>query len=298
MGEHTRGMWYGVAAYVIWGLSPLFWNLVDGVGAVDLLIYRVAFALPILAIAITASKAWNRTIEDYDTWRARLITVVAAVLLAVNWGLFLWAVTNGHVVEASLGYFINPLVSVALGVVVLHERLRPLQWTAVGIAAIGVVGMGIRVGAIPWVSLSLAVSFGVYGLLKKRDAAARPLSGLFGEVFVLAIPAVIAFVILATNGQDAPIDISPTRAMFLLGTGAITVAPLLLFGAAVQRIRLSTVGILQYIAPTLQLAIGLAVLGEALTMDRLIGFVMVWIALGLYTFDNVRWVRSQVAVVT
>jgi len=295
MSEHTRGMWYGVAAYVIWGVSPLFWNLVDGVPAVDLLLLRVGFALPILAIAITARHLWRSTRSDFATASSRLVTAVAAVLLAMNWGLFLWAVTNGHVVEASLGYFINPLVSVALGVIVLHERLRTAQWVAIGIATVGVIAMALRLGAIPWISLTLAFSFGFYGLLKKSGSAARPLPGLFGELVVLAVPAAVVLVAFREPG-NASVDLDAAGLAFMVGTGVITVVPLLLFGASAQRIKLATVGILQYIAPTLQLLVGLTVLDEHLTPDRLLGFVAVWIALAVYTADNVRSGGNQPAM--
>jgi chloramphenicol-sensitive protein RarD len=293
--EHTKGMWYGVAAYVVWGLSPLFWNLIDGVAATDLLVFRVAFSLPILAIAITMRGLWRSTVRDFSNAASRRVTVAAAILLAVNWGLFIWAVTNGNVLEASLGYFINPLVSVALGVIVLHERLRRPQWVAIGIATAGVIGMGIRLGSVPWISLTLAFSFGVYGLLKKSPAAARPLPGLFGEITVLVLPALILLVAVRDTGT-ASVGLDPLGVAFMVGTGVITVVPLLLFGAAAQRIKLATVGILQYIAPTLQLLVGVLLLDEHLTADRMIGFVMVWIALVLYTVDNVRSSRSQPAV--
>lgn len=291
MSEHTRGLWYGVAAYVVWGLSPLFWNAIDDVPALDLITYRVVFAFPILAIAISARRLWPQVRTDFASGKARLLTTTAAVLLMTNWGLYVWAVTSGHVVEASLGYFINPLVSIALGVIVLHERLRRLQWVAVGIAAIGVVGMGVRLGAVPWISLTLAFSFGVYGLLKKREGAPKPLPGLFGEVAVLTIPAIVVW--LAYNDPASPvITLSATAVAFLVGTGVITVIPLLLFGAAAQRIPLATVGVLQYIAPTLQLLVGLTVLNEQLTTATFFGFAMVWTALALYTADSMRSNRA------
>jgi chloramphenicol-sensitive protein RarD len=230
----------------------------------------------------------------YARRATRWVTVGAAVLLATNWGVFLWAVTNDHVVEASLGYFINPLVSVALGVIVLRERLRPAQWAAVAIAGIGVLGMALRVGAVPWISLTLAFSFGVYGLLKKNPAAAPPLVGLFGEVAVLVLP---ALVLAAASGTGMPgVALTAPVWGFLVLTGVITVVPLVLFGAAAQRIALSTVGLLQYIAPSLQLVVGITVLGEHMTTDRLIGFVLVWIALALSTLDSMRRGRGPTPV--
>jgi chloramphenicol-sensitive protein RarD len=288
--HHRTGVWYGIAAYVVWGLSPLFWNLVDGIATGALLVQRIVWALLILALVISLRGLWPTVRSAYAARTARTVTVVAAILLATNWGVFLWAVTNDHVVEASLGYFITPLVSVALGVVVLRERLRPTQWAAVAIASVGVLGMALRVGTVPWVSLTLGFSFGFYGLLKKNAFAAPPLAGLFGETLVLVGPALV----LAAASGTAPPGIALTPAVwgFLTLTGVITVVPLLLFGASAQRIPLSTLGMLQYIAPSLQLLVGITVLGEHMTSDTLFGFVLVWIALALSTVDSVRQGRG------
>ena len=188
--EHpSLGIWFGVAAYVLWGISPLFWNLTDEPDALALLAHRAIWAVPLLAIAITVAGLWRAAGRAYATWRPRVVTIAAAFLLAINWGVFLWAVTNEQVVEASLGYFINPLVSVALGVIVLGERLRRMQWVAVAIAAGGVVVMTAQVGELPWVALALAFSFGFYGLLKKDPSTPRPVVSLLAEVVVLSIPA-------------------------------------------------------------------------------------------------------------
>lgn len=285
--DRRRGMWYGVAAYLVWGLSPLFWNLTDDGDAVDFLLHRALWALPILAIALSLRHKWPEVREAYRSGRSRIITVIAAGLLAINWGVFLWAVTNEQVVEASLGYFINPLVSVALGVVVLREHLRRLQWVAVGIAAAGVIAMTIRVGNLPWVAIALALSFGTYGLLKKNPATPGPLVSLFGEVTVMALPALVVLT-LFRDSQTGGFGSSVGMSVFLVGTGLITVIPLLLFGAAAKRIKLSTIGLLQYIAPTMQFLLGVTVFDEHLSTDALIGFVCVWVALALYTWDNVR----------
>lgn len=294
MTEFRRGVWYGVIAYVVWGLSPLFWNLVDGVGTPDLLIHRILWAIPILAVAITVQKQWSIVARSYRNRRTLAVTAVAAVLLLTNWGVFLWAVTNGQVVEASLGYFINPLVSVALGVVFLGERLRPLQWWAVGIAATGVLGLAFRVGSVPWVSLVLAFSFGVYGLLKKRADTPAPLVSLFGEICVVVVP-VIAVLAFIRDAETVAFGDSVGVSAFLIAAGVITVVPLVLFGAAAKRIPLSMVGLLQYIAPTLQFTVGVVVLDEVLTPAKLLGFAFVWAALALYTYDNVRSSRPMVA---
>ena len=290
--EHpSLGIWYGIAAYVLWGLSPLFWNITNEADAFALLIHRTLWALPLLAIAITAMRLWPVVARSYASWRPRLVTATAAVLLAVNWGVFLWAVTNERVVEASLGYFINPLVSVALGVVVLGERLRRTQWIAVGVAACGVLVMTLRVGELPLVALALALSFGFYGLLKKDPSTPRPVVSLFGEVAVLCIPA-SALLLFGGYFRESGFGTSPGLTAFLVLTGAMTVAPLLLFAAAVRRTALSTIGLLQYIAPTLQFLLGITVFGEELTLDELLGFGLVWAALAIYTIDARRSERT------
>ena len=282
--DHRRGLWFGIAAYLVWGLSPLFWNLAD-VDAIDLLLHRTIWALPFLAIALTVRRRWPEVKAAYRSGRSRLITIVAAILLATNWGVFLWAVTNDQVVEASLGYFINPLVSVALGVIVLREHLRRTHWLAIVVAGAGVVFMTVRVGSLPWVAVTLALSFGFYGLLKKNPATPRPLVSLFGEVSVLALPAIVILTTVRVGQAEGPGSSIGTGA-FLLGAGLITVIPLLLFGAAAKRIELSTLGLLQYIAPTMQFILGVTVFGESLSADALIGFVLVWVALAIYTWDN------------
>jgi chloramphenicol-sensitive protein RarD len=276
----------------VWGLSPLFWSLGDGIPAIDLLLSRILWALPILAVVITLQRHWPRVVAAYRVRNAGLTSLLASVLLAANWGIFIWAVTNEQVLTASLGYFITPLVSVVLGVSILGERLRPLQWTAIATGAFGVVAMAVRIGTIPWVALSLGFSFGIYGLLKKRPEMPGPLDSLFGEVSMLAIPSLIVMFV-ARQPSEISLGSSLSTYTFLAATGAITVIPLLLFGAAAQRIPLTTVGFLQYIAPTIQLIVGIAILGETLTTERLFGFVIVWIALSLYSYDSYRAKKQQ-----
>lgn len=282
--EQQRGIWFGLAAYVFWGLTPIFWNLVAA-DAASLLLHRIVWAVPILFLIVTERRQWAVFARGYAGWRPRLTTIAASVLLAINWGVFVWAVTNGHIVEASLGYFINPLVSVALGVVVLGEQLRRLQWIAVGIAAVGVTTMGILAGVPPWISLILAFSFGVYGLLKKRDVTPPPVVSLFGETLVMFVPALFILVFIA-EPTGTTFGSSPQAAAFFIGAGLVSVAPLLLFGASAKRIPLSTLGFLQYITPTLQLLVGVVVFGESMTAVELVGFIAVWIALAIFSFDR------------
>lgn len=289
--QHRQGVWFGVAAYLFWGLTPLFWNLV-AIDAAVMLLHRIIWSVPILAIVITLRREWPVFASGYSAWRPRLATLTAASLLALNWSVFVWAVTNGHIIEVSLGYFINPLVSVALGVFVLNEKLRPLQWTAVGVAAFGVIAMGVLAGVPPWISLTLAFSFGFYGLLKKQDVTPAPLVSLFGETLVMFVPAVAALLFL-TRMTGATFGSTPAITLFLLTAGLVTVIPLLLFGAAAKRIPLSVVGFLQYIAPTLQLMIGVAVFGESMTSIESFAFVTVWVALAIFGYDQRRASRNK-----
>jgi len=289
--SYRTGVWLGITAYTVWGLSPIFWNLVEEVPPIEVLAHRVLWAIPILLVVVAIRQRWTALRAAYRNPRTVAIAILGGAVLMVNWGVFLWAVTSGHIVEISLGYFINPLVSVALGVLVLRERLRPGQWLAVAIAGAGVLSMAIMLGVPPWISLTLALTFGFYGLLKKQPAAARALEGLLGEVATMAIPVLILLGILASRGESSFND-SPTVAAFLIGAGIMTVGPLLLFGAAAQRIPLTMVGLLQYLAPTLQLIVALTIYNETLSGPDVVGFVMVWIALAVYTTDNIRHARQ------
>lgn len=286
-----KGIWLGVGAYAFWGASPLFWKLVDDLGAIDMLLHRIIWSIPLLAAAIALQRRWRELWALVRSGRAIIGSAIAGALIATNWGVWLWAVTNDQIVEGSLGYFIGPLVSVSLGVVVLGERLRTLQWVAVGIAATGLVGMTISLGSLPWVSLILALSFGVYGLVKKRPETPAPLISLSGELLVLAIPAIVILGFLH-RPQGAAFADSVPIALFLIATGVVTVTPLLLFGASAKRVPLSMIGLLQYITPSMHFALGVWVYGEELSAQRLGWFVVVWLALGVYVYDSITAHRS------
>jgi chloramphenicol-sensitive protein RarD len=285
-----RGNWYGIAAYGLWGLGPIFWNLVDGIPALELLADRIFWSLPLLALVISIQRQWSRLRNTYRDRRTVALATVGGGLIAVNWGVFVWAVTSDHIVEASLGYFIGPLVSVALGVLVLHEYLRPVQRLAVGIAGIGVAVMAVWLGVVPWISLTLAFSFGVYGLLKKQPRAAPAVAGLFGEVLPFSLVSAVYLAMLAADGTGA-LGTSPAITTWLIAAGAFTVLPLLLFGTAAQLIPLSTLGVLQYLTPTMHFVIGVTIYGEQLLPAQLFGFTMVWIALIIFVGDGLRSTR-------
>ncbi len=285
--EQRKGIWLAVAAYFVWGLGPIFWNALSSVPALQILGHRIVWSVPLLFAIIAGRRRLGVLASSFRSPGTAAVALAGGLLLATNWGVFVWAVTSDHIVDASLGYFINPLVSVALGVVVLREHLSSAQRIAVGIAAVGVIGMTLLAGVIPWIALVLAFTFGMYGLLKKRANAAPPIEGLFMETAFVAGPALIYLVVLAGDGQGA-FGSAPTTTLLLIAAGAFTVIPLVLFGAAAQRIPLSLLGILQYIAPTMHLLIGVVVFNEAISAGEWFGFVLVWIALVIYTADNAR----------
>ena len=289
--EQRKGIWLAVAAYSFWGLIPIFWKALDTVPALELLSHRIVWSVPLLFLIIVVTRHLSVLRDSFRSPGTAATALAGGVLLSINWGVFVWAVTTNHIVEASLGYFINPLVSVALGVIVLRERLSPAQRIAVGIAVIGVVGMTIVSGVLPWISLVLAFSFGTYGLLKKRTTAAPPIEGLFMEAVFVSVPALLYLGLLAENGTEA-LGSSMTTTLLLIAAGAVTIFPLILFGASAQRIPLSTLGILQFIAPILQLLLGVVLYGEAVSKGEWLGFVLVWIALAIYTVDNARMLRA------
>ena len=290
--EHRKGIWLAVVAYSFWGFAPIFWKALDSVPALELLAHRILWSVPILLLVIVGRKHLGVLRSSFRTPGTAAAALAGGVLLSINWGVFVWAVTTSHIVEASLGYFINPLVSVALGVIVLREHLSSAQRVAVGIAVIGVIGMTILSGVAPWISLILAFSFGTYGLLKKRATAAPPIEGLFMESAFVAAPAFLYLSILAGDGTGA-LGSSLATTLLLVIAGAVTVFPLVLFGASARRIPLSTLGILQYIAPILQLLVGVALYGEVVSSGEWFGFVLVWIALAIYTIDNARMPRAR-----
>lgn len=286
------GVASGLTAYVLWGLFPLYWGFLEPATPAEVLAARVVFSLASLALLVSAVGQWG-TVRAVLVDRHRLmILTVAAVFVSVNWGVFIWAVDNNHVVDASLGYFINPLVFIALGVIVLRERLRSLQWLAVTIAALAVVYATVSMGRLPWIALVLAFSFGVYGLAKKL-AGVDAIASLTVEMMVLT-PIALAYIgWLWTQDQLAFGAYGWGHALLMMGAGPVTALPLLFFGFAAHRVPLSVLGPLQYIAPTLQLIIAVWLFDEAMSPQRWLAFVGVWIALVVFTVDAVRNSRSR-----
>jgi len=281
----VSGFWLGVAAYGIWGLFPLYWKLVEHVPALQIISHRIAWSFATLAI-VGAARFRRDALSKLDR-RTLAIYAIAAVLISINWFLYVYAVNTGFVLETSLGYFITPLVNVLLGVMVLRERLRPLQWVAVALAAAGVLQLTFGYGSLPWIAIGLALSFGSYGLVKKK-APLDSLAGLTLETGVVVAPAVAYLLIANANGHGSFGHSGPTTDLLLIGGGPVTVVPLLLFASAVRRITLTTVGLLQYIAPTIQFFLGVFLYGEPFAGTRLVGFVIVWTACVLFSVDGLR----------
>jgi chloramphenicol-sensitive protein RarD len=294
VSPQRTGLIAGLLSYVIWGLFPLFWPLVEPAGALEILAHRIIWSLGFLVVvlAVTTGFRWVRSIG-----RTRLLQLaLAAALITVNWGVFIYAVNNGHVVDSALGYYINPLVSVALGLLVLHEHLRPRQRIAVLIGVLAVVVLTVEYGRPPWIALILACSFGTYGLVKKKVGLDGTQS-LFVETALLFAPALAYVVVIGANGSGTFTEDGAGHAMLLMAGGVVTAVPLILFGAAAIRIPLVTIGLMQYIAPTMHFIIGVGIQGEAMPPGRVAGFVLVWIALILLTVDAVRAMRPRRVVV-
>jgi chloramphenicol-sensitive protein RarD len=293
--ERTQaGVGYGLSAHVLWGLFPLFWPLLEPASAVEVLAHRVLWSLVVVAVLLRATRGWGALRRLSRNQVQRLS--VASVLLTINWGVYIYGVNSGHVVETSLGYFINPLVSVALGVVVLGERLRRVQLVAIGFATAAVLVLTAALGRPPWIALALALSFGTYGLLKKQ-AGTGALTSMGVETAVSGPVAAVYLAVLALSGHGTFTTEGPGHAALLATTGVVTVVPLLLFGAAATRVPLTTLGVLQYVGPTTQLLIGLLVRHEPFGATRAAGFLLVWIALVIFTVDLVRHRRSVSSVI-
>jgi chloramphenicol-sensitive protein RarD len=289
--ERRLGVLSGLGAYSLWGLFPLYFPLLEPAGGLEIVAHRVLWSLVFVGLLLTVRRHWSQVRALVSDGRRLLVLTGAAVLIAVNWLVFVYGVNSGQVVETSLGYFINPLVSVLLGVVVFSERLRLLQWVAVGIAAVAVAVLTVDYGRPPWIALALAASFGLYGVMKKLvRVEAAP--GLFVETALVAVPAAVVLAVLHSGGHGTFGNAGVGNALLLASCGIATAIPLLLFAAAARRIPLSTIGLLQYLTPLMQLAIGVFVYDEPMPPARLAGFVIVWVALAVFTADSLRHARA------
>lgn len=280
----NRGILYGIGAYVAWGFFPIYWKLLHHVPAIQLIGHRIIWSCLLLLVVIIITKQWDEFRRTITVKVLRIYTI-AALLIGVNWFLYVWAVNANFIVETSLGYFINPLLSVLLGVIFLKERLRIAQWIPVILAAIGVTYLTVVYGRLPYIALSLAFSFGLYGLVKKLS----PLGSLYGltiETAILFIPALIYLMVVQANGSAAFLHTGTASDLLMVGAGLVTTVPLLMFASAARSIPLWVVGLLQYIAPTLQFMIGVFIYKEPFSHNQLIGFGIVWVALIFFLAEN------------
>ena len=287
-----QGTLAAFAAYLFWGVSPIYWKVLQSVPAFEILGHRIFWSFILLFLLITVRKEWSSfqfALKQPKIW---LTFLLSASLLSINWVVYIWAVNNGYIVDASLGYFINPLVNVLLGMFFLKERLRRGQFGAVLIAAVGVTYLALSYGVVLWIALTLASCFGFYGLLRKT-APLGSFQGLSLEIMFLILPALGYLLYLESMSAGTLTDTDPMTMFFLAFTGVITVIPLLLFTYGAQRVTLTTLGILQYVVPTLNFLIGVMLYGEALTATRMIGFSIIWTALALYTVEGVLHARAR-----
>lgn len=288
----NKGILNGIAAYALWGFFPIYWKLLHHVPALQLLGHRIVWSFLLLLGVIFITKQLGEFHATLNT-RTFLIYLIAALLIGVNWLTYVWAVNAGFIVETSLGYFINPLLSMLMGVVFLRERLRSAQWIPVMLAATGVAYLTIAYGQLPWIALLLAFSFGFYGLVKKL----APLGSLYGltlETGILFLPALAYLGIVQTNDTAAFLHSGISSDILMIGAGLVTTVPLLMFASAAKQIPLTMIGVLQYLAPTIQFLIGIFIYEEAFDQSRLIGFGMVWLALIIFWVEN--YIANRVPV--
>jgi chloramphenicol-sensitive protein RarD len=285
-GVSPSGLAFAVASYALWGLLPIYFVGAIPTGAIELVSWRIVLSLVFCLVLLTVTRGWAALAVIMRDGRSMALLAGASIFILVNWLVFVFAVLNGQVVEAALGYFINPIFTVLLGVVLLRERLRPLQWAAVGISAVAVVVLAFNYGAVPWIALALALSFGLYGLVKKQvGPKVDAVSGLTIETAYLVLPAIAALVVVGMTAGLTLGAVSPWHTVLLLCAGVVTATPLLLFAAGARRLPLVYMGLVQYLAPVLQLIVGVFIMQEPMPPARWIGFGIVWLALIVLTVD-------------
>lgn len=282
----NKGVIYAAASYVAWGLLPIYWKSLHNVPASQILSHRIVWSLLFVGLILTLRRNWDWLRPAIARPRVLMTFVLSGILLGINWFVYIWGVNAGFIVETSLGYFINPLVNVLLGYIFLKERLRPAQWLALSVALGGVLYLTFSYGAFPWIALTLAFTFGTYGLLRKT-AALNSAEGLFLETAVLFLPAFGFLLLQERSGVGAFAHAGLTTTLLLMGAGVVTSVPLILFASGARQITMTTLGLLQYIAPTLQFLIGVLIYNEEFGMSRVIGFGLIWMALILYSSESI-----------
>ena len=293
--ETRRGLAFGASAYGLWGVFPLYFPLLKPAKTAEILASRMAWSLVVVIALLALTGGFGGLRAVLRNRRQRTLLAAAAVVITVNWGVYIWGVNSGHVVETSLGYFINPLFTIVLGVFVLGERLRRMQWVAVGIGALAVIVIAVDYGRLPWIALTLAASFGLYGFFKKKAAVAA-VESLAVETGFLFLPAIATLAVVAAQGNLVFAHHGAGTSLLLASTGIVTAVPLMLFAASTRRLPLSVLGLLQYLAPVLQFAVGVGIRHEPLPAAELVGFALVWVALIVLSVDGIRSQRRAAAL--
>ncbi|WP_426445557.1 EamA family transporter RarD [Paenibacillus sp. S-38] len=282
-----KGIIYGILCYLMWGLLPLYWRLFEAMSAWEILAHRVVWSFVFVAVLVIAAKRWKQLLSVVSTKTSLISVILCSITISLNWVLFIWAVNHDHVIETSLGYYMNPLISVLFAVIFLKERLLPGQWISIGLAGAGVLLMAVQYGEIPWVALLLAISFALYGLAKKLSNP-DALLGLLWETIIVLPLSVIYLGWLHVEGTGTFFQLSPVTMILLLLSGAATALPLFFFANATKRLPLSMVGFIQYIAPTTSLLLAIFVFHESFTTGKLISFTLIWVALIVYSAVTFR----------
>ena len=290
MSKNKLGLLFGISAYSLWGAFPLYWPLLEPANALEIVSHRAVWTLVFCFIVLAATKALKSTLATLKQPKITIRLFLTSLLISINWLVYIWATNNGHVVEASLGYYINPLIIIGFGVILLKEKMRPLQWAAVTIASIGVLVLTIDYGRLPWIALALAVSWGGYGLIKKQLGLGA-LEGLAIETLISAF-FYLGYLIYIGNQGTGQFGHSWGLTLLLMSAGAVTAIPLLLFNGSTNRLPFTTIGLLQYITPTLQFSVGVWVRHEDMPTARWIGFLIIWVALSTLALDLVKSSRS------
>lgn len=290
MKTQKLGLIYGVSAYVLWGMFPLYWPLLEPANPLEIVSHRAVWTLIFCVIVLAITHALKSTLATFRRPKVAIKLFLASILISINWLIYIWATNNGHVVEASLGYYINPLIIIAFGVILLKEKMRRLQWVAVSIATVGVIILTVDYGRLPWVALGLALSWGTYGLVKKQLGLGA-LEGLAIETMIAFIPYCGYLIFIGSKGEGQ-FGNGAGLTILLISAGAVTAIPLLLFNGSTTRLPYSTIGLMQYITPTIQFSIGVWVNNEAMPTARWVGFIFIWLALMTLATDLLKSGRS------
>ena len=290
MNHHKTGLLFGVSAYVLWGAFPLYWPLLEPASPLEIVSHRAVWTLVFCLVVLSITKSLKNTLVTMKRPKVAATLFLTSILISINWLVYIWATNNGHVVEASLGYYINPLIIIAFGIILLKEKMRPLQWVAVGIASLGVLVLTIDYGRLPWVALALAISWGSYGVVKKQLGLGA-LEGLAIETLIASLPYLLYLIYIGNKGTGQ-FGHGVGITILLISAGAITAIPLLLFNGSTTRLPLTVIGLLQYITPTIQFSIGVWIRHEDMPTARWIGFIIIWVALTTLAIDLVKSSRA------